>query len=1660
MSPKFKKILAGLLSTMIVLSTEVPAALSVAAAAQEVDNSEEYDVVADESDYVDSDPEEYSQEQKIGSVSEYFRFLRENGSEDVPDENSAANFVAALPTAVDNSTNQNAKYLPAVGNQGDLGACVSWATVYYQYTYMHNKTKNITTTAQNTFSPSYINNFLKAAGGANFPKSYQLMETQGSATVADVPIQTQKVPDTNYLSWHATGKVWENSSANRVVKHVFFSQEDENSVYPVHEGTPVKSPDSKELDVIKTALANGEILVFAACIGDETMPTTTIKKSSVSGVDNSFVGQQVVYCHASRGTNHAMTIVGYNDNIWTDINSNNQVDEGEMGAFKMLNSWGATYGNNGYMWIAYDALNTVSAVKNAPVFSQRGCIFKEVGSVLISSKQSDASGLFLCYTLNSARRVQTPLTISAKNNTTGATISKMVTPYNLDNSVGTVSYNGTTTASDGVMAYDLANVIPGITSQTLGDYTWTVNLVDLVKDDNPLVVKEVKIADRNKGKEYTASEANNLKLDGISKIITLPVPQNEITKNQSIIYYKGYSNPYIHYQVAGGSWTAVPGVKMIATSEMSGYTHKYTIDLGTATYATVCFNDGNNSWDSNNGSNYKFEQGTYTYSNGTITKVTPPTPANLTAKVSVTGGNTVPTNHNITIVGSATGGTAPYQYKYTYTTSGVETTIKDFSTQTSTPVKFATQGTYVVTVTVKDSTGKTSTATTTVTAAIVDISGIKASKTTVKAGETVTFTASSNNYRVPVTYKYAISGNGVSQTLTTASNGSASWTPSKEGTYTLTVTMLYNGSALTTKTMSYTVEKSDVTENQVTIYYKGYSTPYIHYQAGTGSWTNAPGYAMTATTEQSGYTHKYTINLGTATYATVCFNNGSGNWDSNNGSNYKFNKGTFGFSNGNIVEISKPTPTTLTAKVNIQGGSYMPTSQSIFINASAEGGTAPYQYKFSFVENGNEKVIRDFSSNTQLETLFVTPVTCKVLVTVKDANSKTAQASTMLYVSSVSINSLTADKSKAKVGETVKFKAVPNNANMNLTYRYTIKVDGSYQMLTTNSDNSASWTPTKEGTFDVTANLLYNGKVVASKVISYTVEKSDPVTENTITIYYKGYSTPYIHYQVDGGSWTNAPGYAMTATNEVSGYTHKYTIKLGQKTFATVCFNNGSNQWDSNGGSNYKFNKGTYTFSNGTITPYNPTPAQLTANVSILGGNTVPINQNVTINASAAGGKGSYQYKYTYSIGGSETVIKDFSTSTSASVKFTTPGTYIVTVTVKDAADATKQATATVGAASMEITGIRANKTTVKTGETVTFTVSSNNSKIPVTYRFNISGNGTSQTLTASGNTASWTPNKEGTYTIAVTMLYNGAAISTKSMSYTVEKGDDVNLNQVVIYYKGYSTPYVHYQVGSGNWTTPPGKAMTATSEMSGYTHKYTIDLGTQSYANVCFNDGKGNWDSRNGANYRFTKGKYTFSNGVITAVQNKAILVVDPLTAKPSISAKTITLGDTITAKCDAEGGTGSYKYAFYYRKSSSSKWVTTQNFGNNNTVSIKPAVATSYEVCIKVKDGNGTLQKKYFTVNVQKKFENVSSISTDSIKLGETITATAAATGGSEVYTYGVYYKKHTSTKWTTAQSYGDNNVVNVKPAAATTYDVCIKVKDSNGTITKQYFAVKVTK
>ena len=54
------------------------------------------------------------------------------------------------------------------------------------------------------------------------------------------------------------------------------------------------------------------------------------------------------------------------------------------------------------------------------------------------------------------------------------------------------------------------------------------------------------------------------------------------------------------------------------------------------------------------------------------------------------------------------------------------------------------------------------------------------------------------------------------------------------------------------------------------------------------------------------------------------------------------------------------------------------------------------------------------------------------------------------------------------------------------------------------------------------------------------------------------------------------------------------------------------------------------------------------------------------------------------------------------------------------------------------------------------------------------------------------------------------------------------------------------------------------------------------------------------------------------------------------------------------------------YCKKSSDKKWVEIHGYNADETASIKPGKAVPYNVCVKVKDEIGTVQKKYFDIEV----------------------------------------------------------------------------------------------
>ena len=187
--------------------------------------------------------------------------------------------------------------------------------------------------------------------------------------------------------------------------------------------------------------------------------------------------------------------------------------------------------------------------------------------------------------------------------------------------------------------------------------------------------------------------------------------------------------------------------------------------------------------------------------------------------------------------------------------------------------------------------------------------------------------------------------------------------------------------------------------------------------------------------------------------------------------------------------------------------------------------------------------------------------------------------------------------------------------------------------------------------------------------------------------------------------------------------------------------------------------------------------------------------------------------------------------------------------------------------------------------------------------------------------------------------------------------------------------------------------------------------------------------------------------------------LTMAPASLTMKISATTINLGESVTASVSGSNLSG-YKFAYYYKQTSQSSWTTAKDFSTTKSVAITPKKATTYEICIKAKDSTGAITKKYFNVSVVQGLTNTSKISAEEINLNQSVTVTASGTGGTGYYQFAVYYKKTSESTWTKAQDFGANETVKITPKTATKYDICAKVKDSNGDIAKQYFVVEVVK
>lgn len=356
--------------------------------------------------------------------------------------------ISSTSGSVDNST-LNA--FPPIKNQGSQGSCGAFSSTYYQMTHMTALARgwNAKTGGDSThFSPKWTYNMMNGGGdnGTFIDDNLSMMRDHGCALWSDFPY-TGLTSDV--LPWCLTASVWSNAISYRMNDFSTLT-----SLYT-----------SNGLAALKAVLDNGYVVTFdtyspwsyggwvQGAVGND--PATTN--------DNAFVGQQICKYVRAQDWGHAMTIVGYNDNIWCDLNTNGVVDAGEKGALKIANSWG-TWANSGYAWFSYDALKTDSAVAgwnpSDKVYgfgygdSAASCI-----AYVITARSSYNPRFLARFTINHAQRSMISLSVGRDTTSVTNSPSTSWTPTGLSYCGGTYAFNGTSTACDGTFFLDLSSVV-------------------------------------------------------------------------------------------------------------------------------------------------------------------------------------------------------------------------------------------------------------------------------------------------------------------------------------------------------------------------------------------------------------------------------------------------------------------------------------------------------------------------------------------------------------------------------------------------------------------------------------------------------------------------------------------------------------------------------------------------------------------------------------------------------------------------------------------------------------------------------------------------------------------------------------------------------------------------------------------------------------------------------------------------------------------------------------------------------------------------------------------------------------------------------------------------------------------------------------------------
>ncbi|WP_291039174.1 DUF4384 domain-containing protein [Dyadobacter sp. 50-39] len=256
-------------------------------------------------------PTSLAQTRRMGLKMDDAKYLR------LPGKSSNIKLKGAMPASY-----SIREFLPEIADQGQDGTCVGWAAAYYMRTVMEAGKQGMggqqAKIAATAFSPNWLYGQVKSgldngcAEGVFLEDALEVMKTKGTALLSCAPADCNAKFD----------QCDEQAAGFKIADYAtLFNPKDKDAT------------TEQRVNAIKSALVEGKNAVLIGMM----VPLSFIEEATENwqaapgeSVDNTAGG-------------HAMAVVGYDDAI-------------NGGSFLIANSWGKTWGSNGYTWAKYGDL--------------------------------------------------------------------------------------------------------------------------------------------------------------------------------------------------------------------------------------------------------------------------------------------------------------------------------------------------------------------------------------------------------------------------------------------------------------------------------------------------------------------------------------------------------------------------------------------------------------------------------------------------------------------------------------------------------------------------------------------------------------------------------------------------------------------------------------------------------------------------------------------------------------------------------------------------------------------------------------------------------------------------------------------------------------------------------------------------------------------------------------------------------------------------------------------------------------------------------------------------------------------------------------------------------------------------------------------------------